>query len=169
MANFYVWEWGVLFAFGILNMVYGVMSWLSYDAAYKELAKKNNVKNTKTQTIAKALQADIIREWNSYAIEDIISAFTLTPLIPYWYVSMGMCEGGDENHWNCPEDWDEQKEEWFPEQRKEEDEEEEEECEGSDCEDEELWEEGEEEPVEDIVDDEELDGEIEDPLGLISV
>ena len=35
--NFYVWEWGVLFAFGILNAIYGVLSWMSYDAAYKEL------------------------------------------------------------------------------------------------------------------------------------
>ena len=45
--NFYVWEWGVLFAFGILNAVYGVLSWMSYDAAYKELKKGSSVKNAK--------------------------------------------------------------------------------------------------------------------------
>lgn len=50
-----------------------------------------------------------MREWNSYAIEDIISAFTLTPLVPYWYAAMGKCssEDDEENHWQCPENWDE--------------------------------------------------------------
>ena len=118
MANYYVWEWGVLMTFGILNAVYGVMSWISYDNAYRELKKKDSVTNSKTKIIAKALQADIMREWNSYAIEDIISAFTLTPLLPYWYVAMGMCEG-ETPHWNCPEDWDDTKEEWFPEEHHE--------------------------------------------------
>ena len=47
-------------------------------------------------------------EWNTYAIEDLISAFTLTPLIPYWYAAQGKCEG-EEKHWNCPKDWDEEK------------------------------------------------------------
>lgn len=83
-----------------------------------------------------------MREWNSYAVEDIISAFTLTPLLPYWYVAMGMCDG-NELHWNCPEDWSETKDQWFSEETREMEEGSDHE-EGEHEEDYEIWEEGEE-------------------------
>jgi len=100
--NYLVWEWGVLTIFGILNAIYVGMSAYAYDQAFKELrTRKGKVVDPVKEATAKALQADIMREWNSYAIEDIISAFTLTPLVPYWYAAMGMCssEDDEENHW----------------------------------------------------------------------
>ena len=56
------------------------------------------------------MQADIQREWNAYAIEEIFSYFSLYPLIPYWYAAMGLCDGYDIDEWHeaCPEDWQKQ-------------------------------------------------------------
>ena len=92
----------MLTIFGILNAIYAGMSAYAYDQAYLAMrSKKAKTTGAAKAAIAKALQADIMREWNSYGIEDIISAFTLTPLVPYWYAAMGKCSGeeGEENHW----------------------------------------------------------------------
>jgi hypothetical protein len=68
------------------------------------------------------VQADIQREWNTYGLEEIISAFTIVPLIPYWYAATGLCEGYDPENWNenCPEDWQKDVWELFEEEREEE-------------------------------------------------
>mmetsp|Transcript_29775 Transcript_29775/g.36949 ORF Transcript_29775/g.36949 Transcript_29775/m.36949 type:complete len:191 (-) Transcript_29775:118-690(-) len=112
MLNFWVWNVGVLGIIGLLNAYYGWKSWRSFNAAYDVLKSSDKKSSTTTKdeiTMARDLQADINREWNTYAIEEIISAFTVQPLIPYWYAAVGMCEGEDW-HPRCPEDW--QKEVW---------------------------------------------------------
>uniref|UniRef100_A0A7S3MK97 Uncharacterized protein n=1 Tax=Favella ehrenbergii TaxID=182087 RepID=A0A7S3MK97_9SPIT len=178
MLNFYVWEWGVLFGYGILNAVYGIFSWLSYDAAFKQLDKKTKTLDSKNAT-ATALQADIMREWNSYAIEDIVSTMMTAPLIPYWYTAMGMCEE-DDPHFNCPEDWQEDKLEWFREDEDErrgqhhpKEDDSDEEGEGSDDEEDyEIWEKEQDIDSDDLdekqVDDEVVDEPI-DPFALIAM
>ena len=110
--NFYVWEIGVFFGFGILNAVYGWMSWKTYDEAYGTRRNRRKDKSVTEIAAATAVQADIQREWNAYAIEEIMSFFTIYPLIPYFYAAMGYCEGYDVEQWHerCPEDW--QKDVW---------------------------------------------------------
>ena len=98
--NFLVWQVGVMHGIGLLTSVYGWMSWKTYDEAYET---RRNRKGDKCETeiaAATAAQADIQREWNTYAIEEIMSFFTLYPLIPYFYAAMGKCDGWDTSEWH---------------------------------------------------------------------
>ena len=75
--NFFVWEIGVFWGIGILNLIYGGLSWFSHLRAY--LVRENKLKNKTPADIAgaTALQADIQREWNAYAIQEITSFFAI--------------------------------------------------------------------------------------------
>ena len=112
ILNYYVWTVGVFMGVGILNAVYGWMSWKTYDEAYGVRRNRKDNKSIQEISAATAVQADIVREWNAYSVEEIFSYFTLYPLIPYWYAAMGLCDGYDIDQWheNCPEDW--QKKAW---------------------------------------------------------
>ena len=91
----------MFFGFGILNIIYAIMTQYTYDEAYKQVKDK-----TAYSTDANSLMDELDTEWNSYMIEDIVTAITVTPMIPYWYAAQGKCEG-DEWHYSCPEEgWD---------------------------------------------------------------
>ena len=61
--NIIVWEWGVFFIFPILSSVYWGMTQYTYDEAYKKQKNKDTY-----ASVAKALQVEIMQEWNSYLI-----------------------------------------------------------------------------------------------------
>jgi len=159
--NFFVWEWGVLGIFGLLNATYAILSSYAYDSAYKAMRRKNATTKPEEAAAAKELQADIQMEWNTYAIEDFVTAFTLTPLIPYWYAANGKCDG-PEVHQSCPEDWDS---EAFMEEKNGDDASDVEAVEGSEPEDFEVWEEKDGD-MEEPEDEDEIVEEPVDPIGL---
>ena len=75
--NFFVWEIGVFWGIGILNLVYGGLSGLSH--YWSHHVRVNSLKDYTAAEIAgaTALQADIQREWNAYAIQEITTFFAV--------------------------------------------------------------------------------------------
>ena len=69
--NQLVWEWGVMYALGLLSLFYTVMSLLSYEQAFLILSKDDYKISKYSWTeykVAWALIDDLTREWTSYAI-----------------------------------------------------------------------------------------------------